>query len=65
MLDIIANPLHFVPVVLEPDFHLGGRQADQAGEVLPLGRREVPLLPEPALKFVRLRLGKEHKTLTL
>lgn len=57
------SPLHFVPVVLEPDFDLGRSEAQQAGKVLPLRGRQVALLPETPLKFVGLRLGEEHSAL--
>ena len=57
--------LHLVAVVLEPDLHLRGRQADKAGQVLALGRRQVPLLPEAPLQLVGLRFGEEHPPLPL
>ncbi len=57
--------LHFVSMVLEPDFHLGWSQADQTGEMLPLRGWQIPLLPKPALEFVSLCLGKEHPPFAL
>lgn len=50
-------------MVLEPDLDLGGRESDDAGEVLPLGRGQVPLLAEAALQLVRLRLREQHAPL--
>lgn len=59
------SSLHLIPVVLEPDLHLGRGEADQAGQVLPLRGGQVPLLPEAALQFVGLRLGKQHPPFAL
>lgn len=57
--------LHLIPVVLEPDLHLGRGEADQAGQVLPLGGGEIPLLPEAALQLVGLRFRKQHPSFPL
>jgi hypothetical protein len=54
-----------LPVVLEPDLDLSGRQPDDAGQVLPLGGGQVPLLAEASLQLVGLRLREQHASLAL
>jgi len=58
-----ARALHLVSVVLEPDLHLRGREAQRACQLVALRRRQVALLPEAALELVGLRLGEEHAPL--
>lgn len=43
--------------------YLCGREPDDAGQVFPLGGRQVPLLPEPSLQFVCLCLGEQNPPL--
>lgn len=65
-LDALARrPLRLVPVVLEPDLYLGGRETDNRGQVFPLGRAQITLLTETSLQLVRLRLGEQHPPLAL
>ena len=61
---VLRLPLHLVPVVLEPDFHLGRGEVDHTCQVLPLGRRQVFLLLEASLQLVDLRLGEQHSPLS-
>lgn len=60
-----GRPLRLVPVVLEPDLHLGGRQPNDRGQVLPFRGAKVPLLAETSLQLERLRLGEQHSPLPL
>lgn len=53
---LLLRSLRLVPVVLEPDLHLGGGQVDYAGEMLSLWRRQVSLLSETSLQLVGLCL---------
>jgi len=62
---LLAGLLQLVAVVLEPDLHLRRRQAQDAGEVLALRRRQVALLAEAALQLERLRLREENAALLL
>lgn len=55
-----ACSLHFIPVILEPDLHLGLCQSQCVGKVLPLRRREISLLSKSSLQFICLRFGKQH-----
>lgn len=48
-----------------PDFNLCRRQAEPAGELLALGRRQVTLEHEAALELAGLRLREEHAALAL
>lgn len=57
---VFGLPLHLVPVILKPDFHLGRGEVDHTCQVFPLWRREVLLLLEAALQLVDLRLGEQH-----
>lgn len=58
-LDALARrPLGLVPVVLKPNLHLGRRQPDDGGEVLALGRAQIPLLAEAPFELEGLRLGE-------
>ena len=54
---LLGEPLVLVAVVLEPDLDLRRGQVDEAGEVLPLGSREVFLRLEPPLQFVDLHIN--------
>lgn len=58
-----ARALQLVAMVLEPDFDLCGREAQQARQLLALRRRQVALLPEAPLQLQRLRLGEQHPPL--
>lgn len=60
---VLPLSLALVPAILEPDFHLRGRELQTAGEVLALGRGQVPLLLEPALQLEDLSLREEHPRL--
>lgn len=62
---LVLGPLRLVAMVLEPDLHLRWGQSNQAGQVLPLRRTEVPLLAEPSLQLVGLSLREEHSALPL
>ena len=55
----------FLPVVLEPDLDLSRRQPDDAGQMLPLGGGQVPLLAKASLQLVGLRLREQHASLAL
>lgn len=57
--------LRLVPVILEPDLHLGGGQPYNRGQMLPLGGAQVFLLAETSLELERLRLGEQHSPLPL
>ena len=59
---LLDRPLGLVPVVLEPYLDLCRRQSYQAGEVFPLGSRQVPLLTEASFKLVSLCLWKEYSS---
>lgn len=50
-----------VAVVLEPDFDLCGREAQQARQLLALGRRQVALLPEAPLQLSVCASGEQHR----
>lgn len=43
--------------------YLRGSEPDDGRQVFAFGRRQVPLLPEPALQLVRLRLAEQHAAL--
>lgn len=58
-----ARALQLVAMVLEPDFDLRGREAQEARQLLPLRRGQVALLPEAPLQLQRLRLGEQHPPL--
>jgi len=60
-----ASSLHLVAVVLEPDLHLRGGQAQQVRHVFALRRRQVALLAEAPLQLEGLCLGEEHPALLL
>ena len=62
---LLARLLQLVAVVLEPDLHLGRRQAQYAGQMFALGRRQVALLAEAALQLERLRLREQNAPLLL
>lgn len=57
---LLLGALRLVPVVLEPDLHLGRRQPDDGGEVFALRRRQIPLLAEPSLQLVGLRFAEQY-----
>lgn len=52
--------LGLVAVILKPDLHLGGRQADHLRQLVSLGRRQVLLLLEAAFQLVDLNLASFH-----
>ncbi len=56
-------PLHLVAVVLEPDLHLGGGQAEEPGQLLPLRAGQVALLTEAPLQLQGLGLGEQDAAL--
>ena len=62
---IFHGLLGLVAMILEPDFHLGRRQAQTVGEHLALRRAQVPRLAETLLQFVHLCLCKQNATLSL
>lgn len=65
-LDALARcSLRLVPVILEPDLHLGRRQTNDGGQVLALGRAQVTLLTETSLQLVSLSLGEQDAPLSL
>ena len=55
--------LGFVTVVLEPDLHLGGRQADHVRQLVSLWCRQVLLKFEAVLKLVDLNLSTFHPSI--
>lgn len=59
------RPFRLVPVVLEPDLHLGGGEPNNRSQMLPLGGAQVFLLTETSLELERLRLGEQHPPLPL
>lgn len=61
---VFSLPLHLIPVILKPDFHLGRSEVDHTCQVLPLRRRKVFLLLEASLQLVDLRLGEQHSPLS-
>ncbi|GIY95751.1 hypothetical protein CEXT_394261 [Caerostris extrusa] len=61
VLDRILRKVSEVPVILEPDFDLCGRETDDAGQVLSLGGRKIPLLPEPIDTTALLKYFLEMK----
>lgn len=61
---VFRLPLHLIPVILKPDFHLGWSEVDHTCQVLPLRRRQVFLLLEASLQLVDLRLGEQHASLS-
>lgn len=54
-----------VPVILEPDLHLGRGQPNNRGQMFPLRSAQVFLLAETSLELKRLRLGEQHSPLPL
>jgi len=65
-LDPLARrPLRLVPVILEPDLHLGRCEPYDGRQMFALGRAQVTLLAEAPLQLVRLRLGEQHAPLAL
>lgn len=61
---VLRLPLHLIPVILKPDFHLGWSEVDHTCQVLPLRRRQVFLLLEASFQLVDLRLGEQHASLS-
>lgn len=62
---LVLSPLRLVPVILEPNLHLRGRQPYYRSQMLPLRGRQVPLLPESPFELVRLRLREQDSPLPL
>ena len=52
-------------MVLEPDFHLGGAEAEEAGHVLALRRTQILLRLEAALQLPRLLLAEQNAAFAL
>lgn len=61
---VFRLPLHLIPVILKPDFHLGRGEVDHTCQMLPLRRRKVFLLLEASLQLVHLSLGEQHSPLS-
>lgn len=65
-LDALARcSLRLIPVILEPDLHLGRRETNDGGQMLTLGCAQVTLLTETSLQLVSLRLGEQDSSLSL
>ena len=62
---LLGEPLVLVAVVLEPDLDLRRGQVDEAGEVLPLGGREVLLRLEASLQLVDLHVHRCRYMITV
>jgi len=60
---VLGEPFALVPMVLEPDLHLGRCQLNAVGQTLSFGRRQVGSLFEAALQFVNLGLAEEDAPL--
>lgn len=57
----VASAAYFANRAIGP--YLRGSEPDDGRQVFAFGRRQVPLLPEPAFQFVRLRLAEQHAAL--
>lgn len=62
---LLSCSLNLVPVILEPNLHLGWTQINETSQVFSLMRREISLLPESFLQFESLLFGEQNASLPL
>ncbi len=62
---LFARLFRLVAMILKPDFHLSGRQAEPVGQYLSLLCAQITLHFKPLLQLVDLRLREQNAPLSL